>query len=315
MMLAPVQDERVHVTLRSLIRLQSEAHGFSFLPRQAVRTRLTGRRLSSLRGRGLNFEEIRQYHPGDDIRTMDWKVTNRSGRPHVRAYTEERERPALVILDQRQSMFFGSVEKMKSVVAAELASIVAWRIIDIGDRIGALIFNDSEIKEIKPGRHRSDVLHVLKQIERFNGCLNAGLPTTSSNNLNRVLQQGKRLVTHDYLVIVISDMEGWDESSVKSLVQMSRHNDIIVARICDPLESELPAHKGLVVSDGELQIDVDGRNNKVQSGFRQDRSENTAKLQTELSRHNISIFPIKTEIAAINQIRQAIGLDQTSKEA
>src|SRR5262249_31912704 len=106
----------VYAELDDLVRLRYRARGYSFLPRQPVHSVLAGRHASRLRGRGLNCEEIRHYLPGDDIRTMDWRVTARTREPHVRVYTEERDRPTLVLVDQRQSMFFGSKRAMKSVV-------------------------------------------------------------------------------------------------------------------------------------------------------------------------------------------------------
>lgn len=98
----------VYADLAELARLKFRTRGFSFLPRQPVHSILAGRHASRLRGRGLNFEEIRRYLPGDDIRNMDWRVTARTRQPHVRVYTEERDRPVLLVVDQRQSMFFGS---------------------------------------------------------------------------------------------------------------------------------------------------------------------------------------------------------------
>jgi ATPase family associated with various cellular activities (AAA)/Protein of unknown function DUF58 len=115
----------VYADLTELVRMKFHARGFSFLPRQPVRSILAGRHASRLRGRGLNFEEIRRYLPGDDIRNMDWHVTARMRQPYVRVYTEERDRPVLLIVDQRQSMFFGSQRAMKSVVAAEVTALAA----------------------------------------------------------------------------------------------------------------------------------------------------------------------------------------------
>ena len=115
----------VYVTLEQLVRLQNRTSGFSFLPRQPVRSLLAGRHASKVRGRGLNFEEIRRYLPGDDIRQIDWKVTARTRQPHTRVYTEERERPVILLVDQRLGMFFGSRRNMKSVTAAEAAA--RWR--------------------------------------------------------------------------------------------------------------------------------------------------------------------------------------------
>ena len=96
---------------RHLDRLRVQARGFSFLPRQPVRSLLAGRHASRIRGRGLDFEELRHYRVGDDVRFMDWRVTDRTGKPHVRVYTEERERPVLLLVDQRQSMIFFGLSK------------------------------------------------------------------------------------------------------------------------------------------------------------------------------------------------------------
>jgi uncharacterized protein (DUF58 family) len=112
---------QVYASLDALVRLQFEARGFSLLPRQPVHSLLSGRHASRLRGRGLIFEELRNYRPGDDIRSMDWRATARLRKPHVRVYSEERERPVLFVVDQRTNMFFGSARTTKATAAAELA--------------------------------------------------------------------------------------------------------------------------------------------------------------------------------------------------
>jgi uncharacterized protein (DUF58 family) len=134
----------VYANLDDLIRIRFRAFDFSFRPSQPVTSVLAGRYASRLRGRGLNFEELRRYLPGDDPRTLDWKVTARTRRPHVRVYTEERDRAVLLVVDQRMSMFFGTSDRMKSVTAAELAALGAWRALDVGDRVGLVGFNDDK---------------------------------------------------------------------------------------------------------------------------------------------------------------------------
>ena len=127
----------VYVSLKELVRLRFQAKGFAFLPKQPMHSILAGKHASRLRGRGLNFEEIRGYLPGDDIRTLDWRVTARLREPHVRVYNEERDRPALLVVDQRATMFFGSEHEMKSVTAAKAAALGAWRVLSQDDRVGA----------------------------------------------------------------------------------------------------------------------------------------------------------------------------------
>src|SRR5262245_45573700 len=142
----------VYADLDALVRLQFQARGFSFLPHQPVHSLLAGRHASRLRGRGLNFEEIRHYLPGDDIRNMDWHVTARMRQPYIRVYTEERDRPVLLLVDQRRSMFLGRQRAVKSVVAAEATALAAWRVRQAGDRVGAMVFDDQEVVEIPPQR-------------------------------------------------------------------------------------------------------------------------------------------------------------------
>ena len=163
----------VYVQLDDLVRLQYKASGFSFLPRQPVHSILSGRHASKLRGRGLNFEELRNYLPGDDTRNIDWKVTARTRSPYVRVYTEEKDRTVWLLIDQRVNMFFGSRNRMKSVVAAEVAAISAWRVLSVGDRVGALVFNDSDISVVPPHRSRERVMQILKQVVDKNHALSS----------------------------------------------------------------------------------------------------------------------------------------------
>ena len=164
---------RVHSTLDELVRLQFEARSVSLLPRQPVASLLSGRHASRLRGRGLTFEELRDYRPGDDIRSMDWKATARLRKPHVRVYSEERERPVLLVVDQRSTMFFGSARTTKATAATELAALAAWSALDVGDRVGTLIFTDEDVVEIKPHRSRTNVLRICHELVQANGKLSA----------------------------------------------------------------------------------------------------------------------------------------------
>jgi uncharacterized protein (DUF58 family) len=152
----------VYADLAELVRMKFRTCGFSFLPRQRVHSILAGRHASRLRGRGMNFEEIRRYLPGDDIRNMDWHVTARTRQPHVRVYTEERDQPVLLVVDQRQSMFFGSCRAMKSVVAAETAALAAWHVLQASDRVGACVFDDQDMAEIPPLRSEQQVMRILE---------------------------------------------------------------------------------------------------------------------------------------------------------
>ncbi|WOJ96303.1 DUF58 domain-containing protein [Congregibacter brevis] len=301
-----LEDNRIAVSLEHLRALEFKARGFSFLPRQPVRSILTGRHGSRLRGRGLNFEELRHYRPGDDIRTMDWKVTNRTGKPHVRVYTEERERRVHLLIDQRVSMFFGSQRAMKSVVAAEIAALAAWRVLSSGDRLGGVIFDDHDCYTIPPRRSRDSVMEMLSRLAKTNAALAAGQPSQASQ-LNVAMNNLARELSHDALVIYIGDGFGWNDRSDELLKQMSMHNDVIVINVFDPAEVELPRLDELIVSDGEMQIAVSGNRARLDESFRESFNEHVAHMQDVLRRYGLPLINIDCAEDPMNQLLKALG--------
>jgi len=301
-------DEDIYTNLHALVRLRYTAHGFSYLPRQPVRSLLSGRKRSRLRGRGLDFDELRHYHPGDDIRTMDWRVTNRTGKPHVRVYTEERDRPVIAVVDQRLPMFFGSQHKMKSVVAAEVAAITAWRVLAVGDRIGAILFNDSRSLEARPSRNERKVVGWLGDLAVMNNELSVQ-PGRSSNPhaLADALSLLERSIGHDYLVVLISDFYGWDDSTLMTIRRISQHNDIICSLVFDPLERDISRASSLVVSDGQYQLEIDPARQGLGDKFEASFEHSIAHVQGELKRHHIPVLPVHTATPSSDQLREKLG--------
>jgi uncharacterized protein (DUF58 family) len=298
----------VYADLHSLVQLQFKASGFSFLPRQPVHSVLTGRYASRVRGRGLNFEEIRRYLPGDDIRNMDWKVTARTRKPHTRVFTEERDRPQIYVVDQRLSMFFGTRVAMKSTTAAEMAALGAWRAFSVGDRVGALVFNDSEITEIRPHRSRQRVMQILQAVVEQNHKLkvDAGVEP-GPEMINRVLEKVYRLVGHDYLVGVISDFSGADEDTRRWLTKIAEHNDVILALVYDPFQLELPERGRMVVGDGQLQVELDVGETKTQRAISKIFPGRLKHMREIFSKLAVPVLPISTVEGVAEQVRHLLG--------
>jgi len=303
-----VSTEGVYVTLDELTRLQYRARGFSFLPRQPVHSLLSGRHTSRMRGRGLDFEELRRYLPGDDPRTIDWKVTARTGKPHVRVYTEERDRPALIVVDQRIGMFYGTRLNLKSVTAAQIAAAGAWRVTGVGDRIGAVVFDDSEIEEVAPHRSGQTVLRILHALVEKNTALRADSPARSNPAmLNEVLRGVARNVSHDYLIVIVSDFDGADDETTRLVTRMAHHNDVIAIPVYDPSSQELPTTGRLVVSDGEVQIEVDfGKKSSRRRllDFAEGRLASVMAWQREIG---VPVMPISTAEDVMDQMRSLLG--------
>lgn len=300
-------DPRIHVDLHQLVALRRRASRLTFLPRQPANSVLNGRHASKLRGRGLNFEELRAYLPGDDIRTLDWKVTARTGTPHVRVYTEERDRPTLLLVDQRISMFFGSQVYMKSVIAAEAAAIAAHLLLAQGDRVGGLVFSDDTVAEHRPVRSALSVRQMLASIADANSRLSARSRVVRPNVFNRMLRSALRIAKTNYLILIFSDFDGVDAASEPLIRNLARHNDVMLFNIADPMAAHIPANTRLAISDGTLQAEIDtstAETHKQIEVFAQDR---LAHIRGWAQKYQLPFLPLSTQSPALDQISRLLG--------
>jgi uncharacterized protein (DUF58 family) len=302
-------DAGVYVDLDQLIALEQKGRKVSLLPRQPVHSLLSGRYASRMRGRGLNFEEIRDYRSGDDVRSIDWKVTARLQSPHVRVFNEERDRQGLLVVDQRLSMFFGTRRAMKSVTAAEIAAVVAWRILSVGDRVGGIVFNDRSIEEVRPQRSRRIVLQYLTKLAEQNQALGVGRGITrDATMLNRALDRIRRVAPHDATVVIFSDFDGADETTRHAIAALAAHNTVIAVLIHDPSQSELPAAGRMTVTDGELQIALDVAHGSTRQNIL-DMSKTRLRSVFEWTRDfGVPVLPLSTAEEPVNQLHHLLGL-------
>jgi uncharacterized protein (DUF58 family) len=226
--------------LSDLVMQRGAAHGLSLHAHRSAMARLSGGHRSAQRGRGLEFEEVRLYVPGDDARTIDWRVTARRGKPHTKLFREERERPVWIVADLHPGLFFGSKRQFKSAVLLEAAALLAWVAAQGGDRVGAIIANGSAMPRILPPRGReAGVLPILQAlVESQPRAPGVSVPTglqTALTTLRPLLQPGS-------LVLVLSDFAQVDASLQDMLASIAWQNDCRLLWLIDPLESSgLPA--------------------------------------------------------------------------
>lgn len=290
----------VFTSLGELLELEHFARNFSFkAKRQKVSSILGGKHASKLRGRGLDFEEVRQYVKGDDIRNIDWKVTARTKITHTRVYSEEKEKPALIVVDQSSSMFFGSRKRTKAVVAAELAAIVAFWVLKEGDRVGGVVFADNGMDFLKPKRDRRNILRFLEKIVERNHELAHSAETKYTELLHETLNRIRNIVTHDFLVVVISDFHRYSPEVIKFIAQVGQHNDVMLMKVSDPFEREIPEMQ-FVVSDAETQITVEGKDRKLREKFTKGFDRDLLSFQEKMKKYGIPVFSMNT-IDPVNQ--------------
>ena len=255
-----------YVELGDLLKLRYRRHA---APAQNARVmgNQAGNRLSKLRGRGIDFSEVRAYQPGDDVRTIDWRVTARKNKPHTKVFREERERLTLIVVDQTQSMFFGSEVRLKSVAAAELAALGAWQALNHNDRIGGMIIGNDSYAIHKPYRSVKSVARFLGDLTRMNRSLKRGEPHPEPGHFADALAQIRRLARSNYRIYFISDFQPVGDHWRDTFRSLARHNEVIAVRIFDPLERQLPPADSYSVTDGENRWQFHAGNPRLRAHY------------------------------------------------
>lgn len=301
------------VSLQQLLIQRHAAKIVAYVPYNRSIAGISGLHMSRMRGRGIDFEEFRPYQQGDDIRTIDWRVTARTGKPFTKVFREERERPVIIAVDQSSSMFFGSQVAFKSVIAAQAAAIFCWMAIDNGDRVGGLVWSDTDHALVRPKRSRRSALHLLNQLQAYNARLAEDAtsrrasdedPTSSPNGLSVALGQIRRITKPGSTLYVLSDFTTLDETALQYLSQLSRHNNVVCCMIHDPLEEDLPVPGFYSITDGRHKGTLNTYSNKARQAYQQNFQERVKALQAELVKLQIPFLTLRTNQLVVEQIRQ-----------
>lgn len=300
-------DPRIYVSYRQLVKLQALSLSFNLLPKWQAKTLMTGRHTSAFRGRGLNFEELKHYQVGDDIRNLDWKVTLRTGQPHVRLYTEEKDRNVVLLVDQSCNMFFSSVNTMKSVVAAELAALIAWRVLREGDRLGFLLQDANKHHWLAPQRGQNHLLYQLNLLAKANQKLNVN--SVQKGSISDAITELAKRNLHQTTVIMLSDFLSLNDDDIKKLKQVQRSNDFLGIRILDPLELSIPDDADWVMGDGKFQFTLSDNQQfaKVNKAFSATAFHRAKQLNYLMAKNNVPLIEISTQGDHLSQFKRAIG--------
>jgi len=311
------------ITLKTLIGLRYRANGIDLAHRSKALSLLSGKSKASFRGRGLDFEEVRHYQPGDEPRAIDWRVTARTGQPHTKLFSEERERPTFLVVDQGNSMGFGTRNCFKSVQAAEMAALLGWASLYNHDRVGGLVVNDNHHREIRPKNSRKTLLGFFKILSQFNQQLilentdfSEGTSSSSgaivpdrirpvspvppggtrrtSGRFYTIANELRRIARPGTAVYIISDFIGIDEAVIRELLQVRRHCDITAIQVSDPMEQELPAIQRAWFTDGKERLRLNLRNQSLLEEYKQDFSGFQTWLARQFSSTGIPLINAST---------------------
>ena len=292
--------ERVSVSLKTLVDLAAPATGLKFHHR-AIRAKQSGGFTSRFKGRGMEFDETRLYQAGDDIRSIDWRVTARTGKTHTKIFREERERPVFVSVDCRAAMHFATRGVFKSVLAKKIAALLAWTACHHGDRIGGQLFFDSHCVEFKPQNGRRAVLHFLNSLVNPPQFSTGLEPPFGGGDLEPALN---RLVHHaraGSLVYLISDFRDLSENAQNHLIKLARHCDVVLLFIFDPLEQNLPSGQ-YRFSDGKQDLTLN-LGNQARLQYQTQFLAKQEFLQNFARQHGMIFQSIHTQANALDCLK------------
>jgi uncharacterized protein (DUF58 family) len=243
------------VSLKDLVAEKSVGETIK-LSRPRVRAFAAGGHLSPFKGRGIEFDESRPYEEGDDLRTIDWRVTARTGKPHTKVFREERNRPVMLWLDLRPSMMFATQGAFKAVVAARAAAIVAWSAIANGDQLGGLVFGGKGHDELRPRLGRRAALRLL-QLIAVNAAWGRGDAEDDAGSAAHALMRLTRVARPGSLVFLFSDFTDLGGDFERQIRQLASHCDVNLVQVYDPVEAELPPPGRYRISMGKRLFTID----------------------------------------------------------
>lgn len=287
--------------VNELIAYRRYAQSIQYYPEgKALRA---GQHLSKIRGRGMDFSEVRNYQAGDEVRHMEWRVTARTGRPHVKIYQEERERHTVLLVDFNPSMIFGTRIAFKSVVAARLASMLAWSVIKQGDRVGGFFFSASEHSEFMPRGRDSGVLPLLGALSHYTEQANRKRET-QSRALSDALIRLRRVIRPGSILVLISDFYAMDLESEKHLTRLRANNDILAYHICDRIELTAPKPQQYAMTNGRDELVLDTSLASISNAYDHYCNQRIQLLNEQFKRLQIQCIQATAETDIPRLVRQ-----------
>ena len=274
---AHAANDRLAISLTTLLGLAQPATSLQRQRRQ-INAQQSGQYLSPQKGRGMTFDETRLYQAGDDVRRIDWRVTARTDKPHSKVFKEERETPLFIAVDYRATMQFATRGVFKSVQAAKLAGLLAWSALQQGDRVGGQIFSDEGCQELKPQTGKPALLRF------FNALVNPQL-IASTSGLEHSLTRLRHHARPGSQVFILSDFRGLSTNAEQHLAQLSRHCDVVLIQIFDPLEAQLPSKGRYRFTDSLRDLLIDSADKQRLADYQkrfQQRQEHLKQLCRKL---------------------------------
>ena len=302
----------IRISLAELIEMRHRVREVQLFSSPGRRSPLIGLHHSKLRGRGVDFDQVRVYQAGDDVRTIDWRVTARTQEPHTKLFHEERERPIFIMVEQSRRLFFGSGLMFKSVLAAQAAALIGWAALGHNDRVGGLVFGDNQHYEIKPRRSKQSLLQLLNRLVRVNQSLHTEA-VADRDSFGVALRRAREVLRPGSLVFILCDERTLSDSAEQQLALLSRHCDLLLLPLSDPLDHALPASGLLRFADRGAQLELDTLNSDLRQTYRAQGEARQARWELLAQKLRVLMIPLSTQQEMVEQLRDYLNANQPVK--
>lgn len=296
-----------YAQLDELLKLRLSCKKLQLRTAHLSRSRLNGAFQTRFKGRGMEFEEVRHYQPGDDIRSIDWRVTARTQKTHTKLFCEEREKPVFIVADQRPNMFFGSRHFFKSSYAAHIAGALGWIALQQNDRVGGMVFDGEKQTDIRPKRHQSNQLAWLHCLLEYNHRLTAPIARQPTYCLSQQLADTHRIAKPGSAVFIVSDFYGFDSACEKPLYRLAQHTELMLFHVTDPIEKTLPNLSDWMISDGQQRVSIHAKGKKVRQHHRHHFEERQEHLTLSAQKLGIPLVEASISPDPMRLIRTLFG--------
>lgn len=298
-----LQATGVQLALPELLWYQRHTRLLDLKPGRNAQSKLAGSYLARSKGRGMEFDEVRHYQPGDDVRAIDWRVTARTGRVHTKLFREERERPVFILTDLSETMRFGSTLLLKSVQAAHLAALLGWHCKAQGDKLGGLVFSEQQHVLLKPLGRSKGVLRYLQALLD----VHQQQQTNQGMTLANALAELRQVLRPGSLLYILSDFNQLDDEALRHLQVLKQHNEIHCCQLSDPLELYLPdnLYGEALVSDQQGNPAVVDLNNKLKQRYQQQQQQALAACKAKLLRQGCQWLTLSSAAPLLSQLAGA----------
>ncbi len=308
--LSSIKTDGINLSIDELIQYQEKSSLINLAASKNLHGQLSGNYLARSKGRGMEFDEVRHYQNGDDIRAIDWRVTARTGKTYTKLFREEIERPVLIATDLSTSMQFGSQLLFKAVQAAHLAALLAWHAKKRGDRVGGIVFNQQQHIELKPRSRKTGVLHYLHALQKIQQQKFAQSSVISTATFEQNCARLRQLARPGSLVYLITDAQQLNPKAIRHLSQISRHCELLVCRISDPLEHQLPEshhHVNVVITNGQQRQQLTLGNKKNALSYQQNANKLATEQEQLILKSGARILEFSASKTIEQQLKQGVS--------